>query len=82
MTTEHKCKDFEQCGNTADPQYDMDYRDVDPVNGLIHWCSACGLRWHRVEKAIYKKMDESKEFTEQFEKVVNAAHQEERKKVN
>ena len=36
-----EAKTCQDCGETADPAYTMDFTDVEP-GAYIYWCAACG----------------------------------------
>lgn len=63
------CRDHEYCGNIADPQYTMDFTEVEP-GAYIHWCSSCGPLWAEVNEALTEKLDEDPVFKEKFEKAL------------
>lgn len=40
-----------ECGAPPDPQYDMDYTDVQP-GAIIRWCSTCGPKALKMQQLL------------------------------
>ena len=75
MKSTHRCKDAgfsEGCLIEADPEYTMDYSDVDPTDPYIYWCSHCGPIQHEIEKVLMDKMrgPGGDEFAEKFKQAI------------
>ena len=60
-----KCQ---SCDNEADPEFTMDYTDID--SGYIYWCSSCGSRARGLEKAIYLAFETKPGFANELEKAI------------
>lgn len=59
--------DAPECKRVADPQYTMDFTDVEPgPNGYIHWCSKCGPIEHKLLDAIMGAADADPSFVVRF----------------
>lgn len=68
---QHQCKDFDECGNMADPRYTMDYTDVEP-GAFIYWCAKCGPFWTEIEEVLLDKVKNEEGFAEKLESAMDA----------
>lgn len=46
-----EAKTCQDCGAPADPEYTMDFTDVEP-GAYIYWCAACGTRAKAMNDAL------------------------------
>lgn len=77
MTEKIYCQDYgdnPECLGEADPEYTMDYTDVEP-GAYIHWCSHCGLVAHMMEKLICELSANDPTFVDRFEKAITEVEQ-------
>ena len=65
------------CLDVADPEFDMDYSDVEP-GAVIHWCSNCGPDAHKIEATLQDAFRNRPGFAADFEKAVTEAETETR----
>ncbi len=68
----HICRNYgdpdaPECLRDSDPQYTMDFTDVEPgVSGYIHWCSKCDPLEQRILKAIMGAAEADPSFVVRF----------------
>lgn len=65
-----RCQDFEECGNEADPEFTMDFTDVEP-GAYIHWCRECGPRAQEMDKALKEAFATRPGFAKQLEEAID-----------
>ncbi len=68
--------DNPECLGEVDPQYTMDYTDVEG-GGYIYWCSNCGPLAHAMEKAINHAFATRPGFAEDLKDAIERAQLEE-----
>ena len=69
---QHQCKDFDVCGNMADPRFTMDFTDVEP-GAFIHWCAKCGPFWSHIGEVLEDKISNEDGFAKKLEDAMDAA---------
>lgn len=76
MSEPYRCKDageVEGCLIEPDPEWTMDFSDVDPSDPYVYWCSYCGPIQHLIGKALEAKMTDpemGEAFTEEFRQIL------------
>ena len=67
------CKD---CGEPADPEYTMDFTDVEP-GAYIYWCVACGPEAKMMNEALTEALStRGPGFVKELETAIEKAEQE------
>lgn len=51
MTTEEQTHECRDCGAAADPQFTLDFTDVE-AGEFLYWCSRCGPGVHALNDAL------------------------------
>jgi hypothetical protein len=80
----HICRNYgdpdaPDCKRVADPQYTMDFTDVEPgPNGYLYWCAKCGPIEKAMHDAIFEMAEADPSFVERFEAAVTEAEAEQR----
>ncbi|MDA4131847.1 MAG: hypothetical protein OK454_01800 [Thaumarchaeota archaeon] len=66
------CRD---CGEPADPEYTMDFTDVEP-GAYIYWCAVCGPEAKRMNDALDEAFKTRPGFAKELELAIDKAEQE------
>lgn len=72
------CNDYGDnpaCQGTIDPQYTMDYTDVEP-GCFVHWCAVCGPLAHRLLGAVNEAFDTRPGFAKELSDAIAQAQSE------
>jgi hypothetical protein len=73
----HNAGEKDDCQTVADPRYYLDYTDVDPKDGMIRFCAACGPAALELDAAVSEALRErGPEFVEKAAKLVADAERE------